>query len=95
MNEDTRRIAERLERMQQRHYWAQLAARAVYALSALAVAITLVWVLSDLHELERDSTQRQQCIVELALLLADPDRDRSVDPTPPLSCEGLPAVQEE
>lgn len=41
----------------------------------------------------RDANQHDHdCIVSLALLLADPTRDRTVPPDLPVECEGAPAI---
>ena len=91
MKEETRAIAERLERMQHRYYTGRLVLQVVTALAVIASAVALVYVLVDVHELQEDNAQRQQCLIDLAYAL---DGGMDIPPPLPRSCQQLPPPPE-
>jgi hypothetical protein len=55
----------------------------LYAVTVFLLAVVLIQAVST----NRTSQQQHDCIVQLALLLADPARDRAAAVTPPPECE--------
>ncbi len=48
----------------------------------------------DVHNHQIANQKDHNCIVSLALLLADPRRNRAEAPVPPPECDGSPALKE-
>lgn len=85
MKSETREIAEKLERMQRRYQLARTVSHWVTALAVAASSVLLGLTLHEVTELQRDSSDRQKCLLDLVYTVVD--REAPAPPPLPPSCE--------